>query len=249
MSLKKPPKLKLKNQETPKTFSQNGISLLEEDYLVEKSLGQGSFGKVYLVLYHQLKKKLALKVITSSSEEEHLKKLFLELENHYSCDHESIVKCYGYHLEGGSLKIAMEYMDFGNLQEVYIFKKQLHEKLLLYIGFKILGALDYLTQKKILHRDLKPSNILLSSNGEIKIADFGESGNIHQTLSYRRTLVGTLLYNSPERVKGDNYYLNCDVWSLGIILLEGAIGRNPLLKKNEKREGLDFMKFVQRVSE
>lgn len=58
--------------------------------------------------------------------------------------------------------------------------------------------------------------------------------------------MGTLLYNSPERVKGDNYYLNCDVWSLGIILLEGAIGRNPLIRKNEK-DGLDFMKFVSRV--
>lgn len=50
-------------------------------------------------------------------------------------------------------------------------------------------------------------------------------------------------------MKGDNYYLNCDVWSLGIIILEGAIGWNPLLRLNEKREGLDFMKFVQRVQE
>lgn len=141
----------------------------------------------------------------------------------------------------------MEYMDFGNLQEIYVFKKQLHEKLLLYIGFKILCALQYLQNKKILHRDLKPSNILLSTEGDIKLADFGESGNLHQTLSYKKTLVGTLLYNSPERVRGDNYYLNCDVWSLGIIILEGAIGRNPLLRLNEKREGLDFMKFVQRV--
>ena len=118
-----------------------------------------------------------------------------------------------------------------------------------YIAYRILLGLSYLNDKKILHRDLKPSNILLSSQGDIKIADFGESGNFHRTFSYKRTLVGSLLYNSPERIRGENYYLNCDVWSLGIILLEGALGRNPMLKKQENRKNLNFMEIVNRVQE
>lgn len=121
--------------------------------------------------------------------------------------------------------------------------------MLLYVAYKILNALAYLSSKKILHRDLKPSNILLSSDGDIKIADFGESGNLQETFSYKRTLVGTLLYNSPERVKGDNYYLNCDIWSLGIILLEGSLGRNPMIRLNEKKEGLNYINFMKRVEE
>lgn len=74
---------------------------------MEKCLGYGSFGKVYLILHHDLKKKMALKIINASNEEDHLKKLIVELENHYSCDHENIVKCFGYDLNGNTLKIAM----------------------------------------------------------------------------------------------------------------------------------------------
>lgn len=69
----------------------------------------------------------------------------------------------------------------------------------------------------------------MSKSGDIKISDFGESGELRETVSYKKTLVGTLLYNSPERITGNKYYSNCDIWSLGILLLESAMGKNPMI--------------------
>lgn len=85
MSFKKPPKLKL-NLNPEEKPRQNGIDLAVDQYLVESKLGEGSYGSVYLVLHHNLKKKIALKVIQSSNDEDHIQKLIHELENHYQCD-------------------------------------------------------------------------------------------------------------------------------------------------------------------
>lgn len=123
------------------------------------------------------------------------------------------------------------------------------EKILGFIALKILNGLAYLERKKILHRDLKPQNILINKKGEIKISDFGESGQLKQTYSYKNTLVGTLIYNSPERVTGKKYYSNCDIWSLGILLLEATLGHNPLIKLNEDLKNLTFILFEERVKE
>lgn len=81
----------------------------------------------------------------------------------------------------------MEYMDFGNLKDILNYKKVLHENLLGYISYHVLKGLDYLEKRKILHRDIKPSNLLINMKGEVKIADFGESGTLKEIYSYRNT--------------------------------------------------------------
>ncbi len=118
----------------------------------------------------------------------------------------------------------MEFQDYGPLSRILHYKKVLHENFLGYLAFQVLKGLAYLHWNKIIHRDIKPSNILLTYEGDIRIADFGESGNLMNTRSYKNTLVGTMLYNSPERVIGMKYYPNCDIWSLGAMLLECALG-------------------------
>ena len=85
-------------------------------------------------------------------------------------------------------------------------KKTLDEPIIGYFAVFILEGLNYLHKNKILHWDIKPSNILINSWGEVKISDFGESGEIKETFSYKNTLVGTLLYNSPEWITGGRYY-------------------------------------------
>lgn len=80
---------------------------------------------------------------------------------------------------------------------------------------------------KVIHRDIKPSNLLINSEGEIKIADFGVSGKIENTTDFRDTWVGTAIYMSPERFSGEKYNFDTDIWSLGLTIVECALGRYP----------------------
>lgn len=94
------------------------------------------------------------------------------------------------------------------------------------IAEAVVGGLNYLyNEHRILHRDVKPSNILVNSRGNIKLCDFGVSGELINSIA--DTFVGTSTYMSPERIKGAKYSVKSDVWSLGLTLLELAIGRFP----------------------
>lgn len=77
------------------------------------------------------------------------------------------------------------------------------------------------------HRDIKPSNILLSRDGSLKIADFGVSANIVDSIDPLKTWVGTLSYMCPDRINGAPYFSDTDIWSLGIMLVECARGSFP----------------------
>lgn len=95
----------------------------------------------------------------------------------------------------------------------------------------LLGLIYLHKELRVIHRDIKPSNLLLNSAGQLKISDFGVSGQLANSVSRCESWVGTITYMSPERIRGDEYSANCDVWSLGLCLMEFALGRFPYVKQ------------------
>lgn len=94
------------------------------------------------------------------------------------------------------------------------------------IAEAVLGGLAYLySAHKIMHRDLKPSNVLVNSKGQIKLCDFGVSSELEGSIA--ETFVGTGTYMAPERIQGSPYTVKSDVWSVGLTLMELAIGKFP----------------------
>jgi len=131
----------------------------------------------------------------------------------------------------------MEFMNKGSFESVY---KSLGGKnsrgdatpgpiplgIVRQVAKRVLGGLVYLYEEMgVLHRDIKPSNILLNSQGQVKLCDFGVSGELENSVA--KTFVGTSVYMSPERIQGSDYSVKSDVWSLGITLIELAHGCFP----------------------
>lgn len=213
------------------------------------AIGKGSHGKVYKAYDKMHKRIVALKMVEAMSKDD-VAILQLESENMVKCDHPNIVRCYGIQFKDTTMYIAMEYMDIGPLSRIIQYKKSLHENILGYIAYQVLKGLVYLHKfQHIVHRDLKPSNLLINSEGEIKIADFGVSGKVKATEDNKRTWIGTALYMSPERIEGKDYTTNSDVWSLGLIIWECAIGYFPYFENNQKPTNLNILSLRNLIVE
>ena len=149
-----------------------------------------------------------------------------------SSDH--LVAFYDAFFHDGAIHLALEHMDCGSLEGVLRVVGQtqarvLPEGMLAAILFQSLQGLLYLhRERKTCHRDLKPANILLASSGFVKLSDFGIAKELGSgTYAQAGTQCGTLAYMAPERVRGGDYGFASDVWSLGLIALEAALGAYP----------------------
>ncbi|OLL23555.1 MAP kinase kinase skh1/pek1 [Neolecta irregularis DAH-3] len=174
----------------------------------------------------------AMKTIPADPNPDVHRQILRELEFNRSCCSPHIVQYYHAHLSPtqGIISIAMEFCAAGSLDAIYKRVKELNgrtgEKVLGKIAQGALSGLDYLKDRGIIHRDIKPSNILLTATGQVKICDFGVSGVLVNSLA--GTFTGTSLYMAPERIRGENYSVTSDVWSLGLTLMEVAEHRFPI---------------------
>jgi len=131
--------------------------------------------------------------------------------------------------------MCMEYMDVGSLDWVSRTLGPIRVDVLGKISEAVLGGLAYLySAHRIMHRDLKPSNILVNSKGNIKLCDFGVSSELEGSIA--ETFVGTGTYMAPERIQGSPYTVKSDVWSVGLTLMELAIGKFPFAGSGDDDE-------------
>jgi len=152
-----------------------------------------------------------------------------------------------YFPQKGCILIATEYMDMASFKDIMARVGPLPEQFLGFASGQILGALVYLHRdRRLIHRDVKPSNMLLNSQGQVKICDFGMSTTLASTLDPAKTWVGSTTYMSPERISGLQYIWNSDIWSLGISLLECANNEFPY-KSTHKKKSMELIDLSNQI--
>jgi len=208
-------------------------------HISRKSLGSGASASVVRACLKVDKKKkekqqFALKIIDLYEENVKAKQIISEVKALYdSASCENVVKFYeAFHREG-SIRLLIEYMDCGSLEDIYKTTGTIPENVLAEMTFQMLRALQYLEEKKIIHRDIKPANILVNKQGVTKLTDFGMSQQLNATNNRFKTFQGTYYYMSPERLKGADHSFDSDIWSLGVSIAECAIGCLPFEKGSE----------------
>ncbi|KAK0623109.1 BcMKK1, mitogen-activated protein kinase [Immersiella caudata] len=219
------------------------------------SLGEGAGGAVTRCKLKGGKTIFALKIITTNPDPDVKKQIFRELGFNKECASEHICRYYGAFPDPSTatISIAMEFCEGGSLDSIYKEVKRLGgrtgEKVLGKVAEGVLHGLTYLHSKKIIHRDIKPSNILLCRNGDVKLCDFGVSGDFG-TKGEANTFIGTSYYMAPERITGQSYTITSDVWSTGVTLLEVAQHRFPFPADGtemQPRAGLiDLLTYIVR---
>eukprot|EP01097_Dermamoeba_algensis_P005442 TRINITY_DN3460_c0_g2_i2.p1 TRINITY_DN3460_c0_g2~~TRINITY_DN3460_c0_g2_i2.p1 ORF type:complete len:320 (-),score=50.87 TRINITY_DN3460_c0_g2_i2:298-1257(-) len=204
-------------------------------------LGSGSSGAVTKVQHRETKKIYALKVIPLVVTEDTRKKILQELRTLHESSHESIVRFYGAFYNEGAIRIALEFMDCGTLADLVKVIGPIPENVIAKITLQLLKGVAYLHKGlHIIHRDIKPCNLLLNSQGDVKISDFGVCGKLASTIGKAQTFVGTVTYMSPERINGEDYNSSSDIWSLGLTILECAFGYYPYSPPGKKAQLLFF---------
>ncbi|XP_055641394.1 dual specificity mitogen-activated protein kinase kinase 4 isoform X2 [Toxorhynchites rutilus septentrionalis] len=209
-----------------------------DDLIDEGEIGRGAFGAVNRMKFIRTDTVMAVKRIRSTVDEKEQKQLLMDLEVVMkSNDCNAIVTFYGALFKEGDCWICMELMDT-SLDKFYKFicdcqHDRIPESILGQITLATVRALNYLKEElEIIHRDVKPSNILLKRNGDIKLCDFGISGQLVDSIA-RTKDAGCRPYMAPERIdpqRARGYDVRSDVWSLGITLMEVATGKFPYPK-------------------
>ncbi|XP_061337125.1 mitogen-activated protein kinase kinase 9-like [Gastrolobium bilobum] len=216
------------------TKSSGGDAIALDDVEKLAVLGHGSGGTVYKVRHKKTCVIYALKVIHCESDAAARSRVISEINILAAADCPYIVRYHGSSVQPfGDVSIVMEYMDSGTLETALKSGGAFSERRLSAVARDVLNGIAYIHARNVAHRDLKPANILMNSNNEIKIADFGVSKQ-HVSAFTCNTFVGTCAYMSPERLNpngdGGNYNgYAADIWSFGLTLFELYVGHYPFL--------------------
>lgn len=197
-----------------------------------QQIGEGSCGNVFRAL-DKNGRYVALKRVRPENDRDwRLYKFEVHvMQDQYESD--NLVDCYDAFRYKNELWIVMEYVSAGTLADFLAVRRmdaeKMSEGLIAYICREVLRGLESLHDIRRVHRDIKGDNVLLDMDGSVKVADFGFCAELSKRSGKRNTVVGTPFWMAPEVIRGANYDTKVDIWSVGILALECALGKPPHL--------------------
>ncbi|THV02406.1 kinase-like protein [Dendrothele bispora CBS 962.96] len=229
------------------------FSINSSELELNEELGRGNYGTVKKVIHKPTNVPMAMKEIRLELDQSRLNAIIMELEILHKASEKSeyIVEFHGAFFSESCVYYCMEYMDAGSLDKLVNYElgevvqivpgvndealtwKGVPEEVLARVATSVVKGLKFLKDElEVIHRDVKPTNVLINKKGQVKLCDFGVSGQLEKSLA--KTSIGCQSYMAPERIRSESegqapstYTVSSDVWSVGLSLIEIAIGRYP----------------------
>jgi len=204
-------------------------------YLILNRLGGGGMGLVYKAHDTELNRTVALKVLPHHLCErtDYLARFRAEAQAQARLNTPHVVQLYSMMEESAGEVLVLEYVEGETLEQRLRARGALSVSDAVSIIEQVLAGVEHIHHQGVVHRDLKPSNIFVTHDGRIKISDFGVARLIDQQPHQRGTMVGTLLYMSPEQINGHDTDFRSDIYTIGITLFEAVTGRLPFERRTD----------------
>src|SRR5882724_11424012 len=220
-------------------------------YKIERLIGAGGMGQVYLAQDLKLRRRVALKLLLAEfcKDHERAARFLREAQAASALNHPNICTIYEINDDEDPPFIAMEYVE-GETLAKKIKDRSFGLAETLGIALQIANALFDAHAHGIVHRDIKPANIIVNRRGQVKILDFGIAKRViaeseaetQQNISQAGLILGTVAYMSPEQARGLPVDARTDVWSFGVVLYEMFTGRHPFAEATTS----DFLAAILR---
>lgn len=206
-------------------------TVLDDRYQLTERIGEGGMAEVYLGTDIRLKRDIAVKVLRPqySSDKQFLDRFLDEARAMAGFSHPNIVNVYDAGRERGRSYIVMEYVAGTDLRKLIKQRGALSVEQAMKIAEQVAQGVAAAHNKHIVHRDIKPGNVLITPDGDVKVADFGIARAVSDSkhLTEPGVVWGTTAYLSPEQIRGDAATPASDVYSMGVVLYEMLSGKPP----------------------